>query len=57
MDLLISTHREGFAPGYTPVTVANEGGDFTGISFGVLKLAAGETHSATLAVETAFLLM
>ena len=30
MDLLISKHREGFTPGYTPVTVANQGGDFTG---------------------------
>ncbi len=57
MDMLNSKHREGFAPGYTPVTVANEQGDFTGISFGVLKLRAGESHVATLAGETAFLLM
>ena len=31
MDLLISKHREGFPVGYTPVTVANEDGDFTGV--------------------------
>ncbi len=57
MDTLISKHRAGFAPGYTPVTVANQGGDFTGISFGVLKLRAGESHAATLVAETAYLLM
>ena len=57
MDMLISKHREGFKPGYTPVTTAGEAGDFTGITFGVLRLRAGESHVATLTDETAFLLM
>ena len=57
METLITRHREGFGPGYTAITRAGEPGDDTGISMGVLRLAAGETHSATLAQETAFLLM
>ena len=57
MDMLISKHREGFKPGYTPVTIAGNAGDVTGISFGVLRLRAGESHVATLSGETAFLLM
>jgi 5-deoxy-glucuronate isomerase len=57
METLISRHREGFGPGYTAITTAGEPGDDTGISLGVLKLAAGETHLATLVGETAFLLM
>jgi 5-deoxy-glucuronate isomerase len=57
MDTLISKHREGFGAGYTPITTAGEAGDVTGISMGVLKLRAGESHVETLACETAFLLM
>lgn len=57
MDTLISKHREGFGVGYTPITTAGEAGDLTGISMGVLKLRAGESHVETLAGETAFLLM
>jgi 5-deoxy-glucuronate isomerase len=57
MDTHISRHRDGFDPGYTPITTAGEAGDVTGISMGVLKLRAGESHRDTLAGETAFLLM
>jgi hypothetical protein len=57
METLITRHREGFGPGYTAITSAGEPGDETGISMGVLRLAAGETHAATLSQETAFLLM
>ena len=54
---MISNYRGGFGPGYTAITIAGEAGDDTGISMGVLQLAAGESHVATLAGETAFLLM
>ena len=57
MEALITKHREGFGPGYTAITQAGEPGDDTGISMGVLRLAAGQSHVATLAQETAFLLM
>ncbi len=57
MDTLISKYRDGFSPGYTEVTRAGEPDGDTGISMGVLRLAAGESHVATLAGETAFLLM
>ena len=57
MEPLISNFRGGFGPGYTAITIAGEAGDETGISMGVLKLAAGQSHVATLAGETAFLLM
>jgi 5-deoxy-glucuronate isomerase len=57
MDAIISKHRDGFGPGYTQITTAGEPGDDTGISMGVLKLAAGERHAVTLGAETAFLLM
>jgi 5-deoxy-glucuronate isomerase len=57
MDALITRHRAGFGPGFTPITRAGEPGDETGISMGVLRLARGETHVAKLAQETAFLLM
>ncbi|MGH8203787.1 MAG: 5-deoxy-glucuronate isomerase [Steroidobacteraceae bacterium] len=57
METLISSFREGFGPGYTAITTAGDAGDDTGISMGVLKLAAGEAHAATLTEETAFLLM
>lgn len=57
MNSVISNNREGFGPGYTAITKAGEAEADTGISMGVLRLAAGETHSATLGAETAFLLM
>jgi 5-deoxy-glucuronate isomerase len=57
METLITRHREGFEPGYTAITRAGEPGDEAGISMGVLRLAAGESHAVTLAQETAFLLM
>lgn len=57
MSFVITKHRAGFAPGYTPITTAGETEADTGISMGVLKLAAGERHVATLAGETAYLLM
>ncbi len=41
METLITKHREGFGPGYTAITTAGEAGDETGISMGVLRLAAG----------------
>jgi 5-deoxy-glucuronate isomerase len=57
METLITRHRDGFGPGYTAITRAGEPGDETGISMGVLRLSRGESHAATLAQETAFLLM
>lgn len=57
MNSVISRHRSGFGPGYTAITTAGELDSDTGISMGVLKLAAGETHVATLGGESAFLLM
>lgn len=57
MEALITKHREGFGPGYTAITRAGEPGDDTGISMGVLRLTDGQSHVATLAQETAFLLM
>ncbi len=57
MNTVISQHRDGFGPGYTAITKAGEGDADTGISMGVLRLAADETHVATLACETAYLLM
>ena len=57
MDTMISKFRGGFGPGYTPITTAGAQGDVAGISMGVLKIDAGAMHVATLAEETAFLLM
>ncbi len=57
MSTLINRHRGGFPRGFTAITTAGEAVADTGISMGVLRLAAGETHAATLAGETAFLLM
>lgn len=55
MSELVTAHRSGFKPGYTPVTRAEE--DLTGISFGVLRLDAGTSHELVTEAETAFLLM
>ncbi len=57
MTLHITWFRGGFPPGYTPVTRTDEVSDNAGIEFAVLRLAAGQTHRAELARETAFLLM
>ena len=57
MAVHLSEHREGFGLGYTRVTAIGEADDDTGIEFGVLKLASGETHQETLTQESAFLLM
>ena len=57
MSTVITKHRDGFAPGFTPITIAGEADADTGISMGVLRLAAGHRHTVTLAGETAFLLM
>ncbi|MGH8251735.1 MAG: 5-deoxy-glucuronate isomerase [Steroidobacteraceae bacterium] len=57
MNTVITRHRSGFAPGFTAITTAGEPDADTGISMGVLRLAAGERHAATLAGESALLLM
>ena len=57
MGAFITDHRAGFRRGYTPVTTAGGPGDDSGISLGVLKLAAGERHATVAAGETAWLLM
>ena len=54
---VITQHRDGFGPGFTAITTAGEPHADTGISLGVLKLAAGERYTATLVSETAYLLM
>ena len=56
MTLVIDSHRDGFAPGFTVITTYAEP-DPTGIAFGVLKLARGESWQRVLEEETAFLLM
>lgn len=57
MSAFITEHRAGFRPGYTAITTAGAPGDDSGISMGVLKLAAGERHATSAAGETAWLLM
>ena len=57
MTLHLTEHRDGFGPGLTEITRLDETEDGTGIAFGVLKLAAGETHEETPEHETAWLLM
>jgi len=57
MSTVITQHRKGFNPGFTAITTAGEADSDTGISMGVLRLAAGSRHTVTLAGETAFLLM
>lgn len=55
MSELVTDFRDGFGPGYTPVTRADD--DPTGISFGVLRLAPGAAHRIEAQGETALLLM
>jgi 5-deoxy-glucuronate isomerase len=49
--------RAGFPPGYSSLTRAADASDPTGITFGVLKLAAGEVFDEHAASETAYLLL
>jgi 5-deoxy-glucuronate isomerase len=56
MAHVVDSFRRGFGPGYTAVTTYEEA-DPTGIAFGVLNLAAGESWERTLTEETALLLM
>lgn len=55
MSELVTDFRGGFGAGYTAVTRAEE--DLTGISFGVLRLAAGASHAIEPDGEIALLLM
>ena len=57
MSLHLSNYRDGFGPGFTPVTRFDDAEDNTGIAFGVLKLAGGETWETMVETETAWLLM
>lgn len=57
MSLHVTAHRHGFGPGYTPITRHDDTVDATGISVGVLKLAAAQKFVVTPVVETAWLLM
>lgn len=53
----ITAHRAGFAMGYTPITHHDDPQCSTGIGFGVLKLAAQQTHTIHTHEESAWLLM
>lgn len=57
MSALIRNHRNGFAPGLSWVTQLNEPEPNTGIAFGVLRLASGESFCQSMEGETAALLM
>src|SRR5439155_17297462 len=57
MTLHLTDNRAGFGPGLTQVTRHDEANQNTGISFGVLRLKAGETWRSTPTGETAYLLM
>jgi len=57
MSTVITSHRKGFEPGYTAITTAGEADDGAGISMGVLRLTAGESHTMMPGGETALLLM
>ena len=54
MSTVITQHRDGFAPGFTPITTAGEADADTGISMGVLRLAAGSRHTVTLPARPHF---
>lgn len=53
----LTDNRGGFPAGFTAVTRFEDPGEGSGISFGVLKLAAGESTSLETRHETAWLLM
>ena len=57
MDEWNKQYRAGFEYGWTPVTHAGEKPCDTGISFGILRMRAGEELSQVTTEETAFLLM
>ena len=52
MSLHVTEHRKGFGAGMTEITRFADPGEPTGLSFGVLKLAAGEEMKAMLNAET-----
>src|SRR5512143_308160 len=57
MSLHVTGNRKGFGPGLTEVTRFDDPKEPTGISFGVLKLASGETKEIEAKHEIAWLLM
>ena len=57
MSLHVTEHRQGFALGLTEITRFEDPGEPTGLSFAVLKLAAGESTKIETKHETAWLLM
>jgi 5-deoxy-glucuronate isomerase len=57
MECHLSGHRSGFGPGFTAITRFEDRADPTGISFGVLRLAAGDTFVVETEHECAWLLM
>ena len=57
MSLHLTNNRDGFGPGFTRITGFDDAEDNTGIAFGVLQLAVGETWKTTAETETAWLLM
>ncbi|MCB1777655.1 MAG: 5-deoxy-glucuronate isomerase, partial [Candidatus Competibacteraceae bacterium] len=57
MALHITDYRNGFQPGFTPITSFDDAEDNTGIGFGVLKLRSGERYETAAETETAWLLM
>jgi 5-deoxy-glucuronate isomerase len=54
---LLTGHRQGFPDGFTAVTRFDEPAEATRLSFGVLRLRAGEAMTVETAHETAWLLM
>ena len=57
MPLHLTDRRQGFPPGFTAVTRFDDPSEPTGLSFGVLRLTAGQETSVETASETAWLLM
>jgi len=57
MTIHYKNKGSGFGPGTTNITRHDEAEDSARISLDVVKLAAGEEHSLTTEVETAWLLM
>jgi 5-deoxy-glucuronate isomerase len=57
VPLHLTDRRQGFPPGFTAVTRFDDPDEPTGLSFGVLRLAAGERSDLETASETAWLLL
>ena len=57
MSLHVTGNRKGFPTGLTEVTRFEDPKEPTGISFGVLKLSAGQSTEIEAKHETAWLLM